>query len=393
MPHATSPRDLQEEIDNILIQQALDPESNFDFNRELEPGEKAEDAIDFGDLSDDDLADDESDRLSTEPVGNGPAVVSSFDDLKSGTTDQELHELENGEPTEEDGFDDLFGENVDSHREDPEEARRPPFFTPSAGIGFAVTDNEDPLFQEHPKLFPGLPPPQVQVRQDTLVQTQAILPPATSNAQDKTISKEEQLQQELFAMSGYALPGVDYLPPPPENQEELLRSLWPKFERAIVPRFMELLPPKKTPYVRKAPPKKPKRFQPTKLNLDLAKDLEKSFRLPLSSSSRRKCEDLDQTCVISVPDISSLQRTIHDPEDMDTDPESEITKDVTWQDLQILCQDWDSQARDLCRPDESGIDRALENLSSRRDHQSNITDQAEVHVSKVGVKAHLAKTI
>lgn len=393
MPHATSPRDLQEEIDDILIQQALDPESSFDFNRELEPGEKAEDAIDFGDLSDDDLADDESDRPSTDPVGNGPLGVSGFEDLKSGTTDQELHEVENGELNEEDGFDDLFGENVSSHREDPEEARRPPYFTPTAGIGFAVKHKDDPLSQEHPKLLPGQPTPQVRVRQDTLVPTRAILPLATSNAQDKTISKEQQLQQELFAMSGYALPGVDYLPPPPENQEELLKSLWPKFERAIVPRFMELLPPKKTPYVMKTPPKKPKSFQPTKLNLDLAKDLEKSFRLPLSSSSRRKCEDLDQTCIISVPDISSLQRTIHDPEDMNTDLESEIAEDITWQDLQILCQDWDSQAKDSCRPDEPCMDRGSDNISSRRDQHSNIIDQPEVHVSKVGVKAHSAKSI
>lgn len=385
MPHATSPRDRQGEIDDILIQQALDPECSFDFNRELEPGEKAEDAIDFGDLSDDDLADDESEGALTKPAGNGPVGGSSLGGSESRTPDQELHEFGNYEPNEGDGFDDLFGDNVSSHREDAEEARRPPIAAPSASIGFAVKPDDDPLPQGHSRHLSELPPPQVRARQDGPVQTRAIVQPATSNAQDKLVSKEQQLQQELFAMSGYGVSGVDYLPPPPENQEELLKSLWPKYERAVVPRFMELLPPKKTPYGRKTPIKKPKSFQPTKLTLDLAKDLEKSFRLPLTSS-RRNGEDLDQNCVISVPEIASPQGTIHDAEDMAIDPESEITKDITWQDIQILCQEWPSLPSESCHSDSPCMDGGLEKMSPQRDYGRSITEQLGVHVSKVGAK-------
>ena len=62
MPHATGTQEDQALLDDQLIQQTLDnldgvllPEQD----RELDIGDKADDAVDFADLSDDDLADDE----------------------------------------------------------------------------------------------------------------------------------------------------------------------------------------------------------------------------------------------------------------------------------------------------------------------------------------------
>ena len=384
MPHATSPHDLQEELDDILIQQALDPENRFDFNRELEPGEKADDAIDFGDLSDDDLAEDESNGNFSEPAENGLLAVSSLEGLKGPIPGQELHELLDGKPNEGDGFDDLFGDNISSYRDD-EEAQRPSFSTPAAGAGFAVNHSENSFSQEHARPLPEVSPTQGRPRQDVFVQTRAIIPPARSDAQDKVVSKEQQLQQELFAMSGYGSSSVDYLPPPPANQEELLRSLWPKYERDSVPRFMELLPPKKTAYVRKIPPKRPKTFQPTKLNLELAKDLERSFRLP-DTISHRKGDDIGQSCVIPVTDHTTLHGTMRNPEDVDIDPDSEIIKGFTWQDIQILCQDWESQASDLGHLDKLRGDAGPANISQTSNNGGSTTEDPETHVSKVGAK-------
>lgn len=383
MPHATSPRDLQEELDDILIQQTLNTEGGFNFDRELEPGEKAEDAIDYEDLSDDDLADDESEGPLAKVAGNGAAAASVFEGPGSRAPDQELHELATFETNEGDGFDDLFGDNVTSHREDIEETRRSQITTSSPTIGFATKPDENLSSQGQPRHPPEVPPSQVRARQDGLVSTRGISQPATSTVHDKLVSKEQQLQQELFAMSGYNSSGVDYLPPPPENQEELLKSLWPKYERTVVPRFMELLPPKKIAYSRKIPLKKPKSFQPTKLNLDLAKDLEKSFRLPLASS-RRNGDDLDQTGVISIPDDTSPQGTIHDAEDMELDPESEIMKGITWQDIQILCQEWETLLKKSSHPDSPRKGGSQEEWSSPRNHGGSVNEQPDVHVSKVG---------
>lgn len=383
MPHATSPRDLQEELDDILIQQALDPESRLDFNRELEPGEKAEDAIDYEDLSDDDLADDESEGPFTKAGGNGMAAASVLEVSGSRALDQELHELANYEANEGDGFDDLFGDNVTSQREDVEEARRSQITTSSPSIGFGIKPDENMSSQGQPRHPPEISPSQARARQDGLVSTRGLSQPATSTAHDKLASKEQQLQQELFAMSGYGSSGVDYLPPPPENQEELLKSLWPKYERTVVPRFMELLPSKKMAYSRKIPLKKPKSFQPTKLNLDLAKDLEKSFKLPIASS-RRNGDDLDQIGVISILDVTSPQGTIHDAEDMGLEPESEIMKDITWQDIQILCQEWETLPRKTSHPDSPRKGGGLEEWSPARNHGGSLHEQPDVHVSKVG---------
>jgi transcription initiation factor TFIID subunit 1 len=380
MPHSTSPRDLQAEIDDILIQQALDPENTIDFNRELEPGEKAEDAIDFGDLSDDDLADDECETLPIER--NGPTTESSFEDLPSRTPNQALQECVNYENNEGDGFDDLFGDNGSSQIEDAEDAQRPSVLTSTVAMELSVGGHDGRLFQEHSSSRRDLPLPKVPAPQDPLVFTKPIYQPATSNAQDKAISKEQQLQQDLFAMSAYGLSGVDYLPPPPQNQEELLKSLWPKYERTQVPRFMELLPPKKTPYAKKTPPKRPKSFQPTKLNLDLAKDLEKSFRLPIASS-RPNHEVHEQSCVIIDPDFAASEEIGVGPEDMDIDPDSEITKDITWQDLYFVCQDWDGPERELPQSDKPGMNEVEEDKSSAQDYGIRTTNGLDLHQSKV----------
>lgn len=383
MPHATSPQDLQDELDDILIQQALDPQNTFDFNRELEPGEKADDAIDFGDLSDSDLPDDESETSPTKAAGNGTVAASFFEGPGNRASEQELHEFTNYESGEGDGFDDLFGDNVPAHREDAEEVRRPQITTSSASIDFAIESDDELLSQGYPRHPHELPHVQGRARQDGLVQTRATAQPATSTSQEKLVSKEQQLQQELFAMSGYGLSGIDYLPPPPENQEELLKSLWPKYERTEVLRFMELLPPKKMSYSRKTPLKKPKSFQPTKLNLDLAKDLEKSFRLP-HTSSRRNGEDFDQTCVISVPDVMSPQGTIHDAEDLELDPDSEVTKDITWQDIQILCQEWETLPSESYRSDSPRRSGDSGKTGLPREYSGSVIGKLDGHVSKVG---------
>ena len=59
MPHATEPHDVEADRDQALIERVLDPQNTeLDWTRELEPGEKADDAVDFEDIGGDDLADD-----------------------------------------------------------------------------------------------------------------------------------------------------------------------------------------------------------------------------------------------------------------------------------------------------------------------------------------------
>ena len=334
MPHAVSEHEAQDEQDDLLIQKALDPENEFDFGRDLEPGEKADDAIDFEDIDDDDLAEDEDEKtgdsfISDKVDSAGP----SFDEELGLTQDNELPGLTSGSAPEEDGFDDLFGD------------------TPSSPMGLENTqeannrhttmsfDFEDDLFLEPLGVHAAAPATE---QQEEVTSSNSLFRPVDFAAKVSAPSKEQLLQQELFAMSRYGQGSGDYVPAPPENKEELLASLWPKFERDTVPRFMDLLPPKKARYVGKTPLKPPKPINPTKVNLELAPDQEKTFKLT-TATIKRSHEDFKKLGLIEIVEANHGQSTSEDEIDANSDFEGEPIGGVTWQDFQILCEDWDIQ--------------------------------------------------
>lgn len=337
MPHAISPHESQDEIDDLLIQQALDPENPIDFNRELEPGEKADDAIDFGDLSDDDLADDEDDE------GKPPAPTHEVSDNDNtlGVLDvfiDEGRDFANSEGPVKDEFDDLFGDIPSSPLGDGNEPKQSQLSAESAGLGGASDlEGDDPTQDIEGDMLerPGL-----GIQESPEMRSQPIFRPVAFDGKESIFSREQRLQEELFAMSRHGLGGVDNLPPPPENPEELLRSLWPKFRHGTILNFMDLLPPKKTRYVARKPLKTPKPVQPTKVSIELAQDHEKSFRLS-SVTSRRTQEDVDRAGVIAIPNTAPLERVSDGDEEMESDYEHEPVGGISWQDLQIACEDWD----------------------------------------------------
>lgn len=323
MPHAISPHDSQEEQDNLLIRQALDPENPFEFDRELEPGEKADDAIDFGDLSDNDLADDEDEgkllpSLQVDDVHDALGGIEDF--LQS----EEAAGMTKGEGPGEDDLDDLFRDIPSSPADVGVEEK--PIQTCSVDVEMAGAPE---LGEEHSQLMDGLTS-EPRAPDPCGIPSQSSIRPASL----------QQLQQELFAMSGSGM--ADILPPPPENQEELLMSLWPKFKRGTIPKFMDLLPPKKTSYIGKKSLKQPKPMQPTKLNLELAYDQEKGFKLA-SVNSRRIQEDTDRANFVSIADMTSVETATAEDEDMDSDLENTPIGGLSWQDFQFACGDWDVQ--------------------------------------------------
>lgn len=333
MPHATSPQDSQEDLDDLLIQQALDPENPIDFNRELEPGEKADDAIDFGDLSDDDLAEDEDGVQSLQESKHQAGIIEAgFEDSKYLIQDEEAIILISGDGHEGDGFDDLFGEIAPSPEHDQKVSN-------GLRLSPRTTEIDDPIgFQDDHQVPKNSG--RVLELSESHATNRSLFRPISLNSKNAALSREQQLQQELFAMSGSGLSGMELLPAPPENQEELLLSLWPKYEHGTVLKFMELLPPKKTRYTGKKNLKRPRIFHPTKVNLELAPDQERTFKLSVLPN-RKMQEDMDHANLIIIPD-SILQQTAADQsEDLESDLEDEHDGGVSWQDLQIICEQWD----------------------------------------------------
>lgn len=347
MPHAISPHDFQEEQDDLLIRQALDPENPFDFDRELEPGEKADDAIDFGDLSDNDLADDEDEGrlLPTRQVDNAHDTLGGIADFLQ---DEEAPDIIKSEGPGEDDLDDLFRDIPSSPVDDGVEEK-----PTQACAGVVEMAGASELGEEHSQLIDRLiPEPRAPFPSE--VQSQPSIRPASL----------QQLQQDLFAMSGSGV--ADIPPSPPENQEELLITLWPKFKRGTIPKFMDLLPPKKTSYIGKKPLKQPKPMQPTKINLELAYDQEKGFKL-VSVNNRKIQEDTDRANFISVADTTSGETATAEDEDMDSDIENAPIGGIPWQDFQFACGDWDI----LDEPDSV--------LSKQADVGSNFEHSQGVH--------------
>lgn len=343
MPHATEPHNVEDDRDQALIERVLDPQNTeLDWTRELEPGEKADDAVDFEDIGDDDLADDEEVDGERDLQGQSEEDVDTTSNgLDALMQDGDLYGSTSGNIQEDEGLDDLFAD-PQSPRDTDGGAGQPHVKLEHADDLFDFGDNEALTAQ-----------PQAPPAQET--PSQPLYSPATGAFKDAPLSKEQQIQQELFAMSRLGQSHFDVLPAPPENQEELLASLWPKFKRNTIPKFMDLLAPKKAHYTGMTNPKTPKPVNPTKISLELAQDQEKNFRV-LSASNKRAYEDVEESGLVSIQAEIVNEKTNEENGDMESDLENDTTGGISWQDLQILCEDWDTRSlSDSVASDEAGL--------------------------------------
>lgn len=320
MPVSNQSPNEQDELDDQLILHTL---NNIDGgvilpaqDRDLEIGDKAEDAVDFADLSDDDLADDED---AGQPFESGPARQVERDEEMLTSVDEEREfSIRDGDGT---GFDDLFGEVPSLPMENAIKNVRP------FDIGSPL--NEDPLDKQRTSLF-----------ETKASQSQMDIAGHRStrdSVKRAGLTKEEQIQQNLFAMSKMS---SDAVPQPVQNAEELLATLWPKYERHTVPYFMELVPGRRMHYQGKAPPKPPKPLPINKLNLELATDQEKVFKVAVGTSKTTH-EVLENAGIITIGGEDATEKDDEEFLDMDSDYENEMVGNVSWHDLKIACQGWE----------------------------------------------------
>ncbi|KAL8738763.1 MAG: hypothetical protein Q9181_000518 [Wetmoreana brouardii] len=347
MPHATNPVDAQAAADEVLIQQALDPEHPFDFSRELEPGEKADDAVDYGDLDDDDLADEED--LSKSSLAEAQQQEIGHENLEGLAYEDDQPMADDGDAYGDD-FDDLFGETLHPPLAETQIANRESGSSSAARLesfklkasAAARDDGEDHHFT-HQSLVDEHKVSSIQP-----LSLQAL------NAQK--VSKEEQMQQYLISMSSQGAGAQDSLVDVvgDDAQGQDLSALWPKFERDSIPRFMDLLPHKKSYYLDKRPFKQPKPVLPTKLNLELALDQEKQFRLSSGPSRKHGADDERDTAVKILP-IKSPEEDIVENLSLLSDSDDEPIGGATWQDLQVVCEDWDDRSLIVSEADDPSI--------------------------------------
>jgi transcription initiation factor TFIID subunit 1 len=316
MPHATEQNyDEDDRVIESLLNDTFQggdvPQFNLD--RPLELGEKADDAVDYEDIDLDDLPDDEDE---VDANGGTAAHDMELDEIIAESKGTDL----NGQDLDDDVFgdgnaDDLFGDQLSSpvmsqkgNRDDTDNSLS---FHDNHLSSFDTIADSRPISQNGIKLSEESLPDDIGYggRQPTLL----------------------ELQEAL-------------LPPPPESEQMLLEVVWPKFKRDTVLYFTDLLPPKKAQYVGKTPLKPPKPVLPTKISLDLAHDQERTFRLPGPATSNKRAfvsEAEEKGLVLIVEEPVGEESTDNEllwDEKMD---EEEIGG-VTFKDLEVLCKDWDS---------------------------------------------------
>lgn len=325
MPHAVN---ADEEQDDQTIQSLFDPTSNTLgdlLERPLERGEKADDAQDFEDLADDDLASDEDVNVS-----DGKDAGGGLDDLLAEGTAQQA-----GEEGDLDDLDDLFNErstspqdgNADESRFDGEDTSLMTESPTAAATDAPVTSSVQTVSNDvAPALeIPGSEAPsQVQPSVET----------------DEDVDPQWLEQQQLFAEAREGRHGV---PDVPLTTAEMFNANFPSFKPDEPLRFGELLPVKRAFYIPKAPLKPPKPLVMNKVTLEIAPDTERSFRLPglaKSTKAERRIEAAEKGLVL-IEDEEDGELSSDDGFDMDEtiDP-NESVAGHTMRDIEMICTDW-----------------------------------------------------
>ncbi|KAL4735003.1 hypothetical protein BDV11DRAFT_43809 [Aspergillus similis] len=332
MPHATAaspgPEVEDADFDNVMRQMngpMADGGMSFDFlSRELEPGEKADDAVDYEDFDDDELPEEEeiTQHNARAVAENGLEVSATSDYALFGGGGDDLSEApEKDEQAAPDELDDLFGEAPSSPRPDQADETRDLFFE---------EEEQRPAAVQRPQAT------QMDEDQESLQDDEPLSPVADD--MDPASLRAWKLQQALFAMSNV---GPDNPPAPPENVEELLQSLFPMFERNTLPRFLELIPHKKAYFVGKTPLKPPKPVLPGKVNIELAQDQEKVFKS--GGQTFKRSLEAEHHGIVPVAETSQEEEEeeARDEFDLDYEADEPLPGGITAEDLRVVCADWD----------------------------------------------------
>lgn len=360
MPHAVDEFELQDQRDEEEIQRLFaGPESGADdrlafLNRDLEVGEKADDAEDYEDIGDDDLADDEDELMAQDNGTNGHAASDGLDDFLSGEGAVKAEEGFADEPDF--GIeDDLFGEGgvsspVDETTEVTDYAQPPP---PKSRIalpgqnGIALPNGqkaEDQRMRESPDSLDHNDLAEDPDEGRIVIQEEEEEDEDDGWAEQKALFAAAERERQARAMGGNM-----YEPPPaPETEMDVFYSIWPSYDPDKTPRFTELFPPRRGKYNWKQPVKPPKPVNPTKVNLELQQDQERSFRISGGATANKIAREAkaEHRGIIHVRYARAEEEQSEDGMDLDEIDENEEIGGVSWNDLTMICEEWDVPALD-----------------------------------------------
>ncbi|KIV81823.1 hypothetical protein, variant 2 [Exophiala sideris] len=289
------PAEANDELSALLNEAGGGEGLNWDElnSRELEQGDKADDAVDYEDIGDDDLLPDEE---QTQDVS---ADIPT--DMLPGIEDSAMDGLDD---------DDLFGPSspiLTAHEPQPVVAPSKPVEKPVRDA-----DQESDLASEH---------------DDDAMQDISMLQQEVDEIEDA----QYRIQLALFAQSGKG-----YAPlTEQENIDEWLKLEFPRYKREEAPYFNQLFPPRPHKWPAKAPPKPPKPVRPTKVNLEIEQDQKTTFNSLMPAVEPETASDLVRTrepAPVEEVEESSDESDLDEP----------LPNGLSMRDLEFICTDSDT---------------------------------------------------
>ncbi|KAI1001575.1 putative transcription initiation factor TFIID subunit [Podosphaera aphanis] len=277
----------------LLLKGVGEGEPILNYDRELEIGEKADDAEDFEDIGDDNLPEEEE-----------PTTIKEEGPIEPGLDDLDFDE------------DDLFGDG--GRASSPLE---PPFED-----GLKVQDAEDEATPE----------------ESEKPVTELVLP---------VVKPEPEIDlRELNFPSTYDQDEDAIIPDEIEEVRKLVQENFPSFEEDAILNWNELLPTKGAYWTPLEPIKPPKPVNPTKVSLDLAVDQERLFRgsAPLAGDKYKRVDEAYVNGIITIENESSEQEESDDEFDFSSPDSSDKVGGYTLQDLEFICSDFENAINAVC---------------------------------------------
>ncbi|KAF4555380.1 Transcription initiation factor TFIid 111 kDa subunit-like protein [Elsinoe fawcettii] len=349
MPHSVNGDDVQQQQDDDEIARLLNNETSgrggaeLDFlNRDLEVGEKADDAEDFEDIGDDDLASEEDEPTTRPSNDHGDAFQNGG----------EAHE-EPGVNDSMDFGDDLFGDEDNAfvfgdsaeaapapQVQDQTSAPTKPRIALPGALAQKGVDQDGGIF-DSPASYTGSPIDQGLPQLPTSSATPE--PQLQDEEDEEELDEQVALQRALFARAGRR--GSHEPPDAPQTDMELFFSIWPSYDPERTARFIELFPPAPGHFNWKVPVKPPKPLQPNKLSLEIAPDTERAFRLSSTATAvtgkTGRGPELDSINLIRAVRPQAEIEESGDEVDVDDINDDELVGGLGWQDIELACCDWE----------------------------------------------------
>jgi transcription initiation factor TFIID subunit 1 len=192
--------------------------------------------------------------------------------------------------------------------------------------------------------------------------TQSNFRPVVYTQEEEEVDPDYLEQMRLFGLAKRDGQHEDGPLPAPQTSQEYFDRIWPNFERGKAPRFYSLLPRKRAFFVPKQPLKVPKPIQLNKVSLDIAGDQEKSFRLPFAGTTTKEARQVEEHArgQIFINDDGeyvdeSKQAKVEEEvelEDLGNVDDDEPIGNVSWNDLKIACEDWEAPSLETLSDDE-----------------------------------------